>query len=160
MTIWTCKCVKLDHRQVDGHIKYYVLRKKVSLFRPSALPLLLSPLSYPHRLTMFSLRWAFFSSSGFFTYRSDRSSRGPSASSGVKALIFTTRLAKRLDLPRENSINSDDIYKVPIGRIYDVIGVYISVDPSSCGGSRICMLSGVASSGLNQAEVRDNNTTV
>ena len=36
----------------------------------------------------------------------------------------------------------------------------ISVDPSSCGGSRVRMLSGVASSGVALAELTDNNTTV
>ena len=37
---------------------------------------------------------------------------------------------------------------------------YIFVDPSSGGSSRMCKLSGVESSGLDQAELRDNNTTV
>ena len=37
---------------------------------------------------------------------------------------------------------------------------YISVDPSSCGGGRMCLLSGVASCELATAEMTHNNTTV
>ena len=69
---------------------------------------------------------------------------------------------KRLVPPRESNIDSDDIDEAPIEGMYDGIGVYlrISGDPSSCGSRGMCMLSGVASSGLTPAELRDNNITV
>ena len=55
-------------------------------------------------------------------------------------------MSKRLVPPRKSSINSDDnIDGVSIGGMYDG-EVYISIDPSSCGG-------GVASSGLTLAEI-------
>ena len=66
-------------------------------------------------------------------------------------------MSKRLDPPHESSIDSDDIDKAPIGEIFDGIGV--CPDTSSCGGSRMCMLSDVASSGLAPAEFPNNNST-
>ena len=53
----------------------------------------------------------------------------------------------------------DDIDKAPIGGIYDGMA-YISVDPSLCGDKRMCMLSGMESSGLARLNLRGNNTTI
>ena len=49
--------------------------------------------------------------------------------------------------------------KRPLGE-YTMELAYILVDPNSCGGSIMCMLSGVASSGLAPAELAHNNSTV
>ena len=53
-------------------------------------------------------------------------------------------MSKRLVPPRESRVDSEDIEEVPNGGLTMELA-YISVDPSSCGGSRMCMLSGVAS---------------
>ena len=68
-------------------------------------------------------------------------------------------MSKRLVLLRQSSIDSDDIDEAPIGGMYMELA-YISVGPSSCGGSRMCMLSGVASYGLAPTELTHNTTTV
>ena len=56
-------------------------------------------------------------------------------------------MSGRLVPPRESSIDFDNIDKVPIGGMHNGM-VYISVDPSPCGGRRMSMISGVTSSGL------------
>ena len=45
-------------------------------------------------------------------------------------------MSKHLVSPPVIGIDSDDIEQAPIGGLYDDI----TVDPSSCGGSRVCML--------------------